>query len=72
MLANFFQHPINPLPNPPITEEKNEEGAEVIEDGEDDTEKEILSYLNQRLNGEDEEDEEKEAALLSTLFSTLS
>ena len=45
-LANFFQRPTNPLPNPPITEEKNEEGAEVIEDGEDDTEKEILSYLN--------------------------
>ena len=71
-VANVFQHPTNPLPNLLITEEKNEEGAEVIKDGEDDMEKEILSYLNRRLNGEDEEDEEKEAALLSTLFSTLS
>ena len=68
VLSSFLSH--SPIAS--LTEENNKEGTKVIEDGGNDIEKKILSYLNQRWNGEDEEDEEKEAALLSTLFLTLS
>ena len=63
-ISNFFQHPLS-------LEEKNEERVDVIEDGNiiDDMEDEILSYLTQKMNGEEEEDTAKEAALLSLFFN---